>query len=130
MIFCRDILRPDGWLLTACIAWFFFFCILAIRRHIAKPVWNTFAAASGVIMLLALAAYFAQIRSVYAPDRAFITDGGTQMRSLPAKAGTPEGGLSAGQEVKILEERGDFVLIRCGNLQGWIPAKDCRKVFR
>lgn len=129
LIFCRDILRPDGWLLTACIAWCFFFCILACRRKIAAPAWNSMAAAAGVVMILALTAYFAQIRSVYAPDRAFIMDGGTRMRSLPADIGTPEGGLAPGQEVKILEERGDYVLIRCGHLQGWIPAEDCRRIW-
>ena len=130
LIFCRDILRPDGWLLTACIAWCFFFCILAFRRKMVSPVWNTFAVSSGVVIAIALAAYFAQIRSVYAPDRAFILDGGTRMRSLPADTGTPEGGLAPGQEVKILEERGDYVLIRCGHLQGWIPAMDCRRVWQ
>ncbi|MBR2643404.1 MAG: BatD family protein [Lentisphaeria bacterium] len=130
LLFCRDSLRPDGWLLAACAAWSCFFILLAFRRVLPAGVWNSLAAASGVVILLSLTAYFSQIRTVYAPDRAFILDGGTQLRTLPADAGTPEGGLSAGQEVKILEERGQYCLIRCGNLQGWIPAKDCRKVFR
>ena len=129
LVFCRDMLRPDGWLFIGCLAWCFFFLALALRRMLPKPVLHTVMSVAAVFLLTALAAYFAQLRSVYAPDRAFVLDGGTQMRSLPAGAGTPEGGIAAGQEVQVLEERGNYYLIRCGHLQGWIPAKDCRKVF-
>lgn len=125
----RDVFRPDGWLWIACLAWNVFFLALAVRKLLPKPVLHTVFACAGAVMILALTAYFIQIRTGYAPDRAFVLDGGTHLRSLPADAGTPEGGLSAGQEVRILEERGKYYLIRCGHLQGWIPAEDCRKVF-
>ena len=128
-VFCRDVFRPDGWLLVAAAAWFAGFLFLACRRLLPGTVLHTALAAAGLAILVALGAYFSQIRGPYARDRAVIGDGGAEMRALPTGTGKAEGGLSAGHEVRILEERADYCLVRCGSLQGWVPRRDVVRIF-
>lgn len=128
--YCRDLFRPDEWMVIGSVMWFCFFLILAFRRALPVPVRRTGWGITGVIFLLAVAACISQIRTGYAPNRGIVLDGGTRLRTLPAASGTLEGGLAPGQEVRILEERGAYLLIRCGNLQGWIPAGDCRRILQ
>jgi len=84
---------------------------------------------AALAILVALGAYFSQIRGPYARDRAVIADGGAEMRALPTDSGKTEGGLPAGHEVRILEERADCCLVRCGSLQGWVPRRDVLRIL-
>ena len=75
LIFCRDVFRPDGWLLLAAAAWCAAFLLLACRRILPGTVLHTALGAAGLLILAALLAYGAQIRGPYADDRAIVLDG-------------------------------------------------------
>ena len=128
-VFCRDAFRPDGWLLIAAAAWCAVFLLLACRRVLPGTILHPALGVCVLALLAAGGAYVSQMRGPYAPDRAVVLDGGAEMRSLPTAAGKPEGGLSAGCEVRILEERGEYALVRRDGLQGWIPRRACLRIL-
>ncbi len=129
VIFCRDLLRSDEWLLVAAAAWFLGFVMLALRRKFSGAALGWSLGTAGGIVLLALAAWASEIHGPYHPDRAIVADGGTSLRLLPSANSRVEGGLPAGQEIRLLEERGDFALVSCGSRQGWIPRRECHRIF-
>ena len=51
------------------------------------------------------------------------------MRTLPTPHAPPEGAVPAGREVRIVERRGDRVLVDWNGRSGWVEAARLHPVF-
>ena len=71
--------------------------------------------------LLSFWAFLAQGKSIYDPDRALVMQKDLKVYSLPSSgAGKVEMKLHAGEEVRIVERRMEWLRIRSGNAEGWV----------
>ena len=129
LIFLRDKVRPDGWILAACLAWFASFAWTARQRLKGLPFPRKIPAAGLILAFFSVFAAWSQFQSVYRTDRAVVLDGGAELRQLPSPAGKIQRTLSAGQEVVWAEKRGGFVLVRLKSAQGWISQDRLRRIF-
>lgn len=122
----RDDLRPDEWLLCFSISFFLLCAALSLRAFAGNRslFFRTGGIAGVLFMILSLVCFFTQMNSSYSGKYAIIMKEAPPVYSLPsAKSETLSMKFHAGEEVKIAERRTDFLRVRSGNMEGWIPVK-------
>ncbi|MBO5762996.1 MAG: BatD family protein [Lentisphaeria bacterium] len=118
----RNQLRPDQWALAGAVVWFAFFLLLIFRKALGRHGVLIAGGCAAVLILLAAAAVTSELAGPWHPGRAIVRSGGAEMRQLPGAGGNVESRLRAGIEVRILEKRGDFLLILDQGRRGWVDA--------
>lgn len=118
----RDRFRPDEYLFASGISLGAAVLAFAVLRKRRKK--TAFAAAlvlaSAGAFLIALACSQHASGAPYGSGRAVVTERKLELSSLPAaRGGRPVGTLDGGSAVVIVEERGDFIRVRSGKLDGW-----------
>ncbi len=126
----RDVLRPEWWLLLGAGCWLALWIVLTFRSRLGRHSVGVAGCALTLLMLSCLAAFTTQVHGgPYGRGRAIVMKGGARLRSLPASSGEADGEITAGEEVRILETRQEYVLIRSGKREGWAPAGTVRRIF-
>lgn len=122
----RDRLRPDVWLLLACSCWCAIFLLAGCGSR--RPGRSRLLAAGlcAALMLLSLAASISQHFSTYGGDEAVVLGRHVKIYSLPSdKAQSGDKRLACGNIVRIIERRGDWVMIRCEDKsEGWVKSTE------
>lgn len=129
LVYCRDRFTPSGWLVIAAAGWLLCFIGLGLRHVAGRHTVRLLYLGGGVILLLAVTAVISARSTAYHPSRCIVLSGGAELKSLPAPTGRSEGVVPAGHEVRILEERSDYALIRYGKTEGWVARKSIAPVF-
>lgn len=130
LLYCRDSLRPDGWLLLAAAGVFAVCLALLLRRRLGNRVGFIAGFAALALVLLALAAAAAQQRGPYSGRRAIVLAAGAEVKTLPGPTGRREGEIPGGREVRIIESRPDYTLLRFGQRTGWVATGALERVWR
>lgn len=130
--YLRDSLRPDEWLLLASFGLalaMLSFGVRTLRRVSFFWVWQLCA---GVLLLVfALVCFSSQSFGSYSEDQAIILIRNAQARKLPsATAETSDLRLRPGEQVSVLERRGDWLLVRNADGEGWLERKDASALWR
>lgn len=128
----RDLFRPDEYLSAAGVLFglaLLGFALLRgkLRRTAFAAAW-LFAALGAVAAALAWSQYGEN--GPYRTDRAIVVGGKAELSSLPLESGgRVVGTLDGGSEVVIVEEKGGFVRVRAGDLDGWCRRRDAERIL-
>lgn len=129
ILFGRDSLLPGEWMLTAAIAWFVMFAVIALRRRIGQNAARIGSAILLLVILIAVAAFAAQLSGPYHAMRGIVLGNGADLRSLPASSGRVEGRIPGGYEIRIIEQRSDYSLVRSGTREGWTENSNIESIW-
>lgn len=127
----RDFFRPDEYLILAGLMLGGALVAFALRR-VQKHAAVTAAIGTAAIGVAAALLAFTQCLegAPYRPGRVIVTSPTLELSSLPAGVGGHTvGTLKGGTPAEVIEERGDFILIRGGGLDGWCRKNDAERVF-
>ncbi len=125
IVYLRDCLRPDNWLLVLAGAWSCFWLLAAFRRRLGFNRKLLSLIVIVAVAVIAAAALTTELRGPYAEDQAIVLFNGTKLRSLPSdQSGKVERTLREGERVHIIESRRDWVLVRLENAEGWLKSGD------
>ncbi len=129
--YLRDSLRPDEWMLLLAFGAVLIFVGLGVRRLTEKRLPFRALLTGGVILIvISSAAVVSQNRTTYHEKYAIVTVRNVPVYSLPSeKSGRIEMKLKAGEELTISERRMNWVRIRSGNAEGWVPASDVTSLW-
>ena len=129
--YLRDSLRPDEWLLLLSFGVALIFIGLGIRRLAEKRLPFRILLISGLVLIvISAAAVVSQKMTTYNERYAIVTVRNVPVYSLPSeKSGRIEMKLKAGEELMIGERRMNWVRIRSGNAEGWVPASDVTSLW-
>ncbi len=121
----RDLLRPDQWLLAACIIWFLMGVLLAFRSKLSGNKMAIMSIICCFIFSLCVVAYLTQKRGNYSSANAVVVVDNTELRGLPSHAsGKTEMRLRGGARVQIVEPRMEWVRINVDGCEGWVHRDD------
>jgi len=128
LINMRDSLRPDSWIMIASIFWTLAWIALALRRGLSTRQWVSALVILVLLMNIAIVAFVTQKATTYNPAIAIVVKNGVEVRPLPSPndEGFP---VRPGEEVKIEEERHDWLRIRLGNAGGWVKPDDVARLW-
>lgn len=131
IVYWRDLLRPDQWLMAATVFWSAAFLFLLLRRRIGPGKFYVLLGMLVVLIGLCLTAASFQRSGPYNPDRALTIAAHTRLRSLPSETtGQVEQTLPAGTPLTILESRTDYYRVRTvNNAEGWVNTTDISRIF-
>jgi tetratricopeptide (TPR) repeat protein len=126
----RDSFRPDSWILMAAIAWSLCWISILLRRYLSHRKWISSLSICSLILALSIFAYITQINTTYSSKNAIVIKKGIPVYSLPTTTSRKsEFNLRAGSEVKIEEERHNWVRIRDEQSEGWIKSDAVKKLW-
>ncbi len=123
----RDLLRPDEWLTLAGLAWLCGWLLLAGCRWCGRK-WHPLLILPFLALLICLGAWQGQRANSYRPDLALVVKS-TSLHRLPQVVGTAGNLLQPGSEVRIVEERRDWVRVRLGRNEGWVEKTAIGRLF-
>ena len=129
IVMLRDRLHPDDYLMLAACCSLAFFILLCFRKKISGSVLWSCCAVLLLIMLSALSLMFTQYRSTYRGDQALVIAKNAELFTFPGKHnGKKAGSIAGGTPVKIIDSESDYSLITSGNMEGWTPNKNIRRL--
>ena len=129
IVMLRDRLHPDDYLMLAACCSLAFFILLCFRKKISGSVLWSCCAVLLLIMLSALSLMFTQYRSTYRGDQALVIAKNAELFTFPGKHnGKKAGSIAGGTPVKIIDSESDYSLISSGNMEGWTPNKNIRRL--
>lgn len=104
---------------------------LGIRRLAEKRLPFRILLISGLVLIvISAAAVVSQKMTTYNERYAIVTVRNVPVYSLPSeKSGRIEMKLKAGEELMIGERRMNWVRIRSGNAEGWVPSSDVTSLW-
>ncbi len=130
VIFMRDSLRPDNYLLCASFMVLALAVIFCLRRRMLRGYRIAFESIFVLLLFLSLLAAYTQCQSTYSPDRARIIVPNAQLRSLPVlSSGEVISTVPAGTEVRIVERRNHWYRITSPHYSGWIKQDEVNGIL-
>ncbi len=130
LIYCRDSLRPDEWLLIASIAFFSLCIIIASRRKILHRNILMLILITLFIILMSIIAPITQYNSTYSNKKGMIIEE-SSLFSLPSGTnGQVIQYLKKGEEVEIKETVNKWYRISGYNFDGWIKKTNMLQFFK
>lgn len=130
IVWTRDILRFDEWLLTAAIGFALFLIALGLRPKY-RHGWYLTAGLGALLLAGALTAALAQGAVLYSGHQAVVIRRNSPLYSLPSeKAATVQSRLKEGREVNVEETRLGWARIRSGGEEGWVRESDILPLWR
>lgn len=127
LVYLRDILRPDEWLLGGAIFFFLFFMVLAFRRKLSRYSFISSSIILVVLVMLSIGVYINQTRTLYSDKNAIVIVNNPVIHSLPASDSSEvKMTLALGDDVKIEDKLNDWTLISSKHNKaiGWVK-NDC-----
>ena len=132
LVYCRDRLRPDHYLLIAAAA----FALAALltgmmlsgRPRFRGGWWGV--GGLGAVAVLALVCAWSELAGPYNAAHAIVTAPSLELRSLPTTAaGRVEAVIPGGATAVVLDRRGDWLRVETGGREGWAAASGVTAVF-
>jgi len=133
LVFVRDMLRPDEWMLAAASVWAFAGIILAFRRKFASETGlYVLLSCTGIVFVILLIAPISQSTSSYSSKTAFAVIKNMQVYLLPAETSKQaDFRINCGEKLFIEEERDSWLRVRTDNgSEGWIKADSAERLFK
>ena len=126
----RDNFRPDTWMLIIAITWSICWLSLAMRRLVSRRKWISSLVISFILLICSILAYISQQNSTYNSNYAIVVRRAVPVYVLPsAESGDAGFKLRAGEEVKIEEERHNWLRIRQEHSEGWVHSDTVKRVW-
>ena len=125
----RDSTRPDSWALIASILWSLSWGVLALRRRFSTRQWVSMLTVLVFLTCVALVSLLSQEATTYNSSNAIVVKPDTEVRPLPSTLYKPEFKLRAGENVRVEEERHDWLRVRAGNAEGWVKPDTVDKLW-
>lgn len=128
----RDFLRPDEWLCALALGLAAVMVSLGLRRmRPDSPLWLCLFSGGLGLALLSCVCMAAQRGSSYSPDQAVTLIRNANVRALPSESSAvSDMKLRPGQQLTVLERRGDWMRVRSGESEGWLKAGDAALLWR
>jgi len=133
IVFARDLLRPDEWMLIAAIVWAIAGIILAFRRRFASEArFYTSITAAVMVFMLILTAPFSQSTTSYSPKTAYAVIKNMQVYLLPSETSRQtDFRINCGEKLFIEEERDNWLRVRTDNgSEGWIKGDSAERLMK
>ena len=121
-----DRLRPDEWLLVIAVFWLLAWSVAAYGYRRDRQLHVTI----GVLLLavgISFGCWRVQQATSYHPDLGMISQE-TALYRLPEITGSTGTYLGEGQELRIIETRGDWCRVKTANGEGWIPRQTVGRI--
>jgi len=126
----RDSFRLDGWLLAIALFWSLCWLSLVARRFLSTRKWASALVISTLLLTLSIIAYVSQKNTTYNPENAIVTKRGVEVFVLPSEKSEKAGfKLRAGAEVRIEEERHNWLRVRDEHSEGWVQAETVKRLW-
>lgn len=130
IVWARDVLRIDEWILGAAIGFAFLLISLSLRPRF-RHGWQLTAGLGALLLAGALTAALAQGVALYSGHEAVVVRRNAPVYALPSEtAATVQSRLKEGREVHVEEKRLGWVRIRSGGDEGWIHEDDILPLWR
>ena len=130
ILFMRDYLRPDEWMLIFAGAWFLIFLAFAIRRLTPMKVWVTIGSIGLFFCVISAIACTTEYASVYGSSKAVVVERNVKVFSLPTKESGDAGfKLNSGESLNIEETLPEWIRVRKGKAEGWIQHNNAEKIW-
>lgn len=132
LIYLRDILRPDEWLLFGAILFFVLFIILTFRRRLSHYSYISSSIILIVLILLSVGVFINQNGTIYSDKNAIVTIRNPIIHSLPASDSSDiKMPLDIGDDVKIQDKMDDWTLISSKNNKtiGWVKNNSVEQIW-
>jgi len=129
-IYCRDLFRPDEWLILASLSFMIFFVLLCLRKKIPFEYLCVFIIIAIFAIGIAIFAAMQQFSGDYSKTLAIIRSQAANIHVLPSDSSEKiKIILRGGEKVKIVEERSDWIRIRINSNEGWIRNNNIKKIW-
>ena len=126
----RDSFRPDTWMLIIAITWSMCWLSLSLRRVLTRRKWISSLVISLILLICSILAYISQQNSTYNSRYAIVVKQAVPVYMLPSVESEKAGfKLRAGEEVKIEEERHNWLRIRQEHSEGWVHSDSVKRVW-
>jgi len=126
----RDCFRPDTWILIIAITWSLCWISFSFRRILSNRKWISALVISAVLFILSILAYASQKHYTYNQADAIVVKRGVPVYMLPSdKSGNAGFKLRAGEEVKIEEERHNWLRVREEHSEGWVKSDSVKRIW-
>ncbi len=130
LAYCRDRLRPDGYLLLGAAAFALIFLVVPFRRRLGAAIFWTVEGIAAAVLLLSVTAAGFQMAGPYRPSRAVVVARQINLRTLPSlTVGKTEVVIPGGGDAEILEERDGYARILVNGRDGWVKADQVRPLL-
>lgn len=132
IIYIRDILRPDEWLLIGAILFFILFVILAFRHRLSHYTLISSSVILIVFILLTVGVFINQSGTIYSDKNAIITIRNPIIHSLPASDSSEiKMPITIGDDVEIQDKMDDWTLISSKNNKtiGWVKNNSVEQIW-
>ncbi len=130
LVFLRDSVRPDEWILLSSIFFLLSGMLFCARRQFAGKSWMIVFFILLSISAVGAISALVQNEGSYSRTKAFLMKENAQIHSLPSEnSQTCSFKLSPGEELSALEERNGWTKIRSGSAEGWVCSKDIGRLF-
>lgn len=128
----RDFLRPDEWLCVLAAGLALVMLSIGLRKLRGDlRIWVWLLGAGLGLALLSGVCAVAQSFSSYSPDQAIALIRNASVRTLPSESSAvSDMNLRPGQDLRVLEKRGDWMRVRSGESEGWLKAGDAALLWR
>ena len=133
LIYFRDILRPDEWLLLGAVLFFVLFIVLTTRRRLSNYSFASAVLLLGVLVIVSIGVYFNQTGTIYSDKNAIITIRNPIIHSLPAADSSEvKINLAIGDDVKIQDKMDDWTLITSKDNKtiGWVKNDSVEQIWQ
>jgi tetratricopeptide (TPR) repeat protein len=118
----RDRLRPDEWGLVASVVLWAMLIVVSLRIARRRRGFSFSVSILMTVFLLAVGAFFWQSRTTYrAATHAVVAGAATGLTAPSSLAEPTELVLKGGESVRVLEKRTEWVRIRVGQAEAWLP---------
>ncbi len=132
LIYIRDILRPDEWLLGGAILFFVLFMVLTFRRRVSHYAFISASIILIVFILLSIGMFINQNRTIYSYKNAIVTERNPVVYSLPSADSSEEKiTVTIGEEVKVQDKLDNWTLISSENnkIIGWVNSTAVEQIW-
>lgn len=118
----RDRLRPDEWLTLACLLLGAALAFAGVRLATARRGSGVIAAVLAGVAAICCVAVVLQYRTTYRSESHAVAAGGVTPLTAPSELAEPVEAMvvRGGENVRVLERRGDWRRIRIGQAEGWV----------
>ncbi len=126
----RDSFRPDSWILIIAVMCSTCCLTLAFRRLLSPRKWGSTFIISFILLVLSILAYISQQNSTYNSSDAIVVQRGVPVYMLPSEKAENAGfKLRAGEEIRIEEERHNWLRIRQNHSEGWVKSDSVKRLW-
>ena len=127
----RAFLRPDEWLCLGALGLALLMLSCGLRKlRKDSSLWLGLLASGLLLVLLSALCISAQQFSSYSKDHVLVLVRNASVKSLPSESSAPsELKLRPGEQLTVLERRGDWLLVRSNEGEGWLKLSDAAFVW-